>query len=214
MTNLKIAVINLQHGVCNTRGYWQYPLTSWKYCLPLGNRLLKTAEGFVEDQQINIALCTEDNSIMSNYEMSDKKRHPLESKVIKRVIDQASIEVNGRKILLIVAHLSLSSALRKKQIIEIIKIINDTDGPVILGGDFNCRDNLPAEIEKHTRLKQAPLKNTYPSWNPKYPLDRIFTSPEFKIKEITAYSSGKLFSDHLPLIVGVVFNDNKKEINP
>ena len=79
-------------------------------------------------------------------------------------------------------------------------------GPMILAGDFNERHPEMLDI----LLKETPLKHrctlkTFPSWNPKYPLDYIFLSEEFSVNDCYL-PEGQEFSDHKALVVKAELN--------
>jgi endonuclease/exonuclease/phosphatase family metal-dependent hydrolase len=70
------------------------------------------------------------NAIISKYELEDIKYHKMRAG-IKRIIIQASVELD-KKTTLLLAYLPITKKARKKQIIELVSIINKIKGPVIL----------------------------------------------------------------------------------
>jgi len=151
-------------------------------------------------------ISVEGSAVLSRFPISAKKPYPLTSGAITRVLGYALIELAGRRVHFFVAHLSLSQPLRLIQMKEIVDIINATEGPVILGGDFNTKDEALSYISENSRLKDCGAIPTFPSWNPKVPFDRIFISPEFVCSSLHVDSSS-LFSDHLPLVAKISFAD-------
>ena len=142
------------------------------------------------------------NAIISKFRISGVKYHLLHEGT-KRVVIEATVHC-PKRIRLLLAHLALGGETRRKQIEELIGIVNSIDDPVILMGDFNT---FKGEIEIKSLLKETHLKDmmrsrsmsTQPAWHPVKRLDYVLASPSIKIKryEVLRYS----FSDHLPLFV-------------
>lgn len=59
MSKITIAAINLQSGVATTRGFWQYPLTGWKYWLPHSDRHIKLCGKVLKDEEVDVACISE-----------------------------------------------------------------------------------------------------------------------------------------------------------
>lgn len=144
------------------------------------------------------------NTLMTNFNIDHVRYHYLKNGV-KRLLIQADLEV-PQKISIFVAHLALGYKTRKKQLEEIATIINNSQYPVILMGDFNAfkGEEELATLKEQTKLKDARKlsrskdKNTHPAWNPKRQLDYVLVSKEIKILE---YKIEKVnYSDHLPVI--------------
>ena len=152
------------------------------------------------------ALRDEGNAIISKYPIASSTSHPLHKELFNASIDEVVIEVDGKRIAVFVVHLALTQKHRQIQVKEIIGLIKDRKGPMILAGDFNERNPSALDI----LLQETPLKHkctlkTYPSWNQKYPLDYIFLGKEFNILDFYIPKS-PLFSDHAALVVKVEFD--------
>ena len=145
----------------------------------------------------------------SNAVMSKEKLLHVETiylhEGMKRTVIEADVDC-GKKITLLIAHLALKKETRKKQIDELVKIVNRIRNPVILAGDFNTFDG---EKEIHELLVKTSLKHkfnmhggeiyTFPAFHPRKRLDYVFTSDEIGVRN---YEVLKMpFSDHLPVMV-------------
>ena len=154
------------------------------------------------------------NSILSKYPIIDQKilnltLHPLE----KRSAIFVMLDLGSTTLACICTHLNLRQKDRIKQARLIIDFINnhiDRDTPLILAGDFNdwngtiCRLlTTEGQLSSHSSIHQA---NTFPSFMPFLPLDRIFYR-DIKSLDLYAGESGKFrsYSDHLPLFNTIRF---------
>jgi endonuclease/exonuclease/phosphatase family metal-dependent hydrolase len=145
------------------------------------------------------------NALVSKYKLHDVKYHVFHEGT-KRMIIEASVDC-PKPLTLLIAHLALGKNTRKKQIKELIKIINDIKNPVILMGDFNTFNGEKEikELLKKTHLddkisidkKDAHL--TEPAWKPCRRLDYILTSKSIKVNQYRILKFP--FSDHLPVMI-------------
>ncbi len=145
------------------------------------------------------------NAIASKYKLKNIKYH-LFDEGTKRVVIEASVNC-PKKVTLLLTHLALGSRARKKQIAELIKIVNTIKNPVILMGDFNTfkgdielkRILKETSLTDKSKLDKTSLKLTYPAYKPRKRFDYILTSPTIKVKKYKVLDFH--FSDHLPLYV-------------
>jgi endonuclease/exonuclease/phosphatase family metal-dependent hydrolase len=114
------------------------------------------------------------------------------------------LDCNGRMVRVIVAHLGLRPAERKKQVMSLLDIIGERHRhrPTILLGDMN--EWIPrAKCVKELRasFNTSPSLATFPSRLPVLPLDRIFVWPEdaFVRTKVHMSSLARVASDHLPI---------------
>ena len=145
------------------------------------------------------------NAIISKYAFSKVKYHVFHEGM-KRLVIQADIHC-PKKVTLLLAHLALSESDRKKQIQELIKIVNAIKNPVILMGDFNTfhgEEEIKSLLRKthlkdRAQLDKYSLELTQPTWHPKRRLDYVLVSAPIKVKKYHVLNYP--FSDHMPLYV-------------
>jgi endonuclease/exonuclease/phosphatase family metal-dependent hydrolase len=145
------------------------------------------------------------NAILSKYPIIESKCHLL-NEGTKRVVIEARVKC-PKKITLLVSHLALGKKTREKQIWQLIHIVKNIKGPVILMGDFNTfngEEEISALL-KETHLKDRNLMESFsriltqPTCSPKRRLDYILYSKEIKVKKYSVLNFP--YSDHLPLFV-------------
>lgn len=139
------------------------------------------------------------NAIVSRYKILENKSYLLPGKGEKRYLCQSIIKIKNKKISLFVTHLTLGFKDRQEQLKTINNIIKNTRGTRIFGGDLNIISE--DELRHIDSLKRMPFLKTYPSWNPKKSLDKMFVSDDIKKYEL---STTKIkMSDHLGLILEI-----------
>jgi len=119
---------------------------------------------------------------------------------VKKLIIKAPIKI-PKKITFLIVHLALAKGSRRKQMEELVEIVNDIDGPIILAGDFNTfgGEKELGVLVKNSRLRKVKESLTFPAFHPNKVLDHILVSPEIRVKN---YKVLKLkLSDHLPVMV-------------
>ncbi len=148
------------------------------------------------------------NALISRYKIEQIRYHVFHEGT-KRMVIEATIRI-PQKITFLIAHLALGGGTRKKQIEELIKMVNSIKNPVILMGDFNTfhGEKEISDLLKKTHLKdrisldKESLPFTEPAWHPSRRLDYILTSPKIKVKKYSVLNFH--FSDHLPLMIDFV----------
>lgn len=142
------------------------------------------------------------NAIVSKNKPESIKYHSLDNGT-KRVVIEVSF-TKPKKFHVLLVHLALGSKARKKQLNQLIEIINSIRDPVILMGDFNIFKGLD-EIKpllNSTKLSYFVGKRkiyTQPTNKPTKALDLILTSDRIKV---TNYEVLNLkYSDHLPVMI-------------
>jgi len=109
----------------------------------------------------------------------------------------------GRTVRVIVTHLGLGRAERKRQVKNLLEIIGEKRlRPTILLGDMNewiPRANSLKELR--ASFTTSPSLRTFPSRLPVLPLDRIFVWPDEAFVRAKVHMSGlaRIASDHLPI---------------
>ena len=146
------------------------------------------------------------NAVLSRYPISRYWMHSLPSDGQGRGIVGAEITIDGEAISFFTTHLGLSFSDRLLQMVEILKILEEVQSPVIITGDWNTLpDN--EEVRLMTRrfidVQAIAGKGEYgtllkkgDSIRPR--IDFIFVSPEFGVKEAEVIET--FASDHLPVV--------------
>ena len=116
-----------------------------------------------------------------------------------RCVIKAVVEIDGKDILFLVTHMGLMLGERLNAIKVICDILDSTDMPVILMGDFNNTPDAEEFKPLYERLTDTDRTGdyTYPSDKPIKKIDYIF----YRGLECTRLETiNKVVSDHLPII--------------
>jgi len=146
------------------------------------------------------SILNQGNAINTKFPILSTKSYELPGFGEPRFLGEAVLNVNGTNVSVFVTHLSIGKKSREKQLEYIAEIINNTQGSIILTGDFNILDASELNIIGKTKLEKISNCKTYPSWNPKISTDLLLLSKEFNITGFYSADSVKV-SDHLPCIV-------------
>lgn len=154
------------------------------------------------------------NAVISKHPIISSEIVPIPDPVIKdenayyetRSITKVKLDVAGG-ITVLQTHMGLAIAESKNATLELCKIIDNTDGPIILMGDFNIRPSNPLidilrEKLFDTALIREDYFKTFPSYDLKYTpckIDYIFVSKHFKTLSLEIPQTS--VSDHLPYYV-------------
>ena len=120
-----------------------------------------------------------------------------------RCILRSILSVNNKDVCVLVCHMGLEPSERVNAVESICKIIDETDLPIILMGDFNTTPDNAVLNPIYERLNDtdvsADIKGlpTYPSFKPEDKIDYIFYRG-IKCKSVNTYC--EVVSDHLPII--------------
>jgi endonuclease/exonuclease/phosphatase family metal-dependent hydrolase len=113
------------------------------------------------------------------------------------------LEVAGRTVRVVVAHLGLFWADRVWQVHRLLTILgDDRDRTTILLGDFNeWRPRARPVRDLDRRLGRIPALATFPSRRPLLALDRIWAQPRTHLGAFAVHRTAlaRVASDHLPL---------------
>ncbi len=147
----------------------------------------------------------EGNAVLSRFPITSTNAYTLQSRVNPRVLGEATIPVGAMPVTVLVAHLALGTRFRELQLKEVADRVRQVEGPVILGGDFNERDQ-----DAFRQLRKCGLESvtvaSYPSWKPRHALQMLFHTRDIAI-ENAAVPADSRFSDHLPLIIEVTLGN-------
>lgn len=125
-----------------------------------------------------------------------------------RCIIKAIAEIDGHDICFLVCHMGLAKSERKNAVKTLCKLIDETEIPLVLMGDFNAEpdDQVFAPLRKSLKDtdEKAPIHNmgTYPSDAPRIKIDYIFYRG---LKCENVQTIPEVFSDHLPIIAEFSF---------
>lgn len=120
-----------------------------------------------------------------------------------RCILKAVVDTDGRDVLVLVCHMGLALGERKNAVREICRIVDSTDMPLILMGDFNALPDsnelkpLFERLEDTDSYADEKGRFTFPSYKPNIKIDYIF----FRGLKCTGVRTvEKIVSDHFPIV--------------
>ncbi len=120
-----------------------------------------------------------------------------------RCVLKTVLNCEGKSVCILVCHMGLEKSERVNAVQTICKIIDETDLPLILMGDFNTtpdNDVLKPVYERLIDTDELALNKgtaTYPSFNPEAKIDYIFYRG-LKCTKVETHC--EVVSDHLPII--------------
>ena len=115
-----------------------------------------------------------------------------------RCIIKAVIEENGKDICILVTHFGLAESERINAVNTLCTIIDTTNLPIILMGDFNTEPNEELLAPLLGRMKNVDTSaNTFPSDNPQIKIDYILYKG---LECIYSETINEIYADHLPII--------------
>ncbi len=151
------------------------------------------------------------NAIVSRYPLEDAETVPIPDPVNKtenggyetRCVLKTIIEVDNKKVSVLVCHMGLVHDERVNAVDTICKIIDETELPVILMGDFNTtpEDSVLKPIYERLSDTDATADEkgdfTYASYDPKAKIDYIFYRG---LECVSVKTIKEIYSDHFPII--------------
>jgi endonuclease/exonuclease/phosphatase family metal-dependent hydrolase len=143
------------------------------------------------------------NGLLTRMEPAEVLDYPLPSRIPGRGALWVRFGEGDNALVVVIAHLSLSAAARKRQIEFLGELIGDAPS-VVLMGDLNCtaKSAEMRSLFRHTSLappEGAPL--TFPSWEPTRAIDHILVSSGMRVEHI--WTLPHPVSDHLPIAARV-----------
>jgi len=141
-------------------------------------------------------------AILTSYEIMHELNHHLTSKDEPRGALEIGINTPEGKLTVFCTHFGLEPDEREIQAGELAALVNSTEGPKIVCGDFNeeAGDAGVARLMKSASLIDADPNGslTFDSINPACRIDMILCSPDINIESVSVIESQA--SDHLPLV--------------
>lgn len=169
------------------------------------------------------------NAVISRHPILDAEVIPIPDPEIKddfgyyetRGILKAKLDIAGG-ITVLQVHVGLNVAESQNAVVTLCRIIDETEGPIILMGDFNMRpDNFLLDRIRQRlqdiRPSEPGYHHTFPSWpsDAKVPeqirnyrcckIDYIFASQHFRQLDCRVHQVR--VSDHMPLLATLELND-------
>lgn len=142
-------------------------------------------------------LAKQGNALLSRRKILSHQFHFF-TQGVKRLV----IEIKLADLTVFLVHLSLTYRNRQSQLRELYGIVGQTQGPVIVAGDFNVLwgDQELELFLAATRLRSANNEGrpSHPSHSPKRQLDYILHSSGLIVKKF--FIPDVVFSDHAPLV--------------
>lgn len=139
------------------------------------------------------------NGLISRNPPSEVLDYPLPGRLGGRGVLMARYGEGDDMLTVAVAHLSLGTQSRARQIDFIAELLQGQRN-VVLMGDFNCPPDSPELRSLFARTALAPPTDpapTFPSWRPQRAIDHILVSSGIGVERMWTLPAA--FSDHLPL---------------
>lgn len=154
------------------------------------------------------------NMMISRYPIVSSEEYTLSFDKYPRKMQKSVVQTPFGDLAIFNTHLDLSRSVRKKQIDEIVKILEETKEPFVLAGDMNAPD--PSELYKLSSLAidtgKAMEKENIPTFiNKKYKsrIDYIFISNGISLQSYEVPSL--TLSDHEPVIIEIQCQSYRSE---
>lgn len=139
------------------------------------------------------------NGLISRLQPGEVLDYPLPGRVPGRGVLLASFRHGNETLAVAIAHLSLGTQARARQLDFIAELLTGFPHAVLMG-DLNTGADSPEmrNMFRHTHLQPpAEPTPTFPSWRPQRAIDHILISDTIKLERVWTLES--VFSDHLPL---------------
>jgi len=149
-------------------------------------------------------LATSSNGLLARMQPDEVLDYPLPGRIPGRGALWVRFGSDDAGLVVVVAHLSLGPAARKRQFGFLAELIGKQRN-VVLMGDLNCTVSS-AELRSlfaSTSLKapeEAP-PSTFPSWRPRRAIDHILATPGVRVEQL--WTLPHPVSDHLPLAASI-----------
>jgi endonuclease/exonuclease/phosphatase family metal-dependent hydrolase len=144
------------------------------------------------------------NGLLTRIKPQEVLDYPLPGRIPGRGALWVRFGSGESPLVVVVAHLSLGPAARKRQF-EFLSELIGRQRNVVLMGDLNCTVHS-AELRSlfaHTSLvpPAEASPSTFPSWRPRRAIDHILTTPTVKVEQL--WTLPHPVSDHLPLAASI-----------
>ncbi|HZP67543.1 MAG TPA: endonuclease/exonuclease/phosphatase family protein [Rudaea sp.] len=140
------------------------------------------------------------NGLLTRIEPAEVLDYPLPGRIPGRGALWVRFGHGEHVLVIVIAHLSLGPAARRRQLDFIAERIADHPYAVLMG-DLNCAvDSSELKSLFRRTALEPPVSTppvTFPSWQPRRAIDHILASSQLKIEELRALPHP--VSDHLPV---------------
>jgi endonuclease/exonuclease/phosphatase family metal-dependent hydrolase len=144
------------------------------------------------------------NGLLTRIRPAEVLDYPLPGRIPGRGALWVRFGSDDAPLVVVVAHLSLGPAARRRQFAFLADLIGHTRHAILMG-DLNCAldsDEMKA-LFHHTSLRPPALAPpaTFPSWRPRRAIDHILATPNVRVESLRTLPHP--VSDHLPLAATV-----------
>ena len=142
-------------------------------------------------------------ALLSRYPIYHAETFYLYSKGEQVAVIRAEIEIEGRRLHVLVTHLGNGGPLIQQE--QLLELVGDAPGTVVMG-DFNFRPDTE-QYAITTQLLRDSWTQRWPDWKddqgrqPRDKIDHIFISPDLQVIDVSYYPKGP--SDH-PAMTAVI----------
>lgn len=140
------------------------------------------------------------NGVLTRIEPSEVLDYPLPGRIPGRGALWVRFGHGKNSLIVVIAHLALGPAARKKQFAFLAELIGKHKH-VVLMGDLNCtaQSSELQSLIQTTALVSPDERSppTFPSWRPRRAIDHVLTSAQLHIEQL--WTLPHPVSDHLPL---------------
>jgi len=151
------------------------------------------------------------NGLLTRIAPDEVRDYPLPGRIPGRGALWVRFGTDEAALVVVVAHLSLGPAARRRQFDFLAELIG-THENVVLMGDLNCPAHSRELAPLFRRTALAPPHDTapatYPSWQPRRAIDHILTSSNIEIERL--WTLPHPVSDHLPLAARIKLPAKKR----
>jgi endonuclease/exonuclease/phosphatase family metal-dependent hydrolase len=145
------------------------------------------------------------NALLTRRPVLAIRRHDLSfaSREPRGALD-VDLDVDGKRVRVIVTHLGLRPAERRYQVKLLLKLLHPVErGELVVAlGDINEWLPIGRPLQwLHGLLGTPPSQRTFPTRFPLFALDRVWVRPRSSLTDVRAYagSLARMASDHYPL---------------
>lgn len=163
---------------------------------------------YVYGKSINILNGQYGNAVLSKYPIENYRFEQLPSIGENRTMLQADLNINGKRFVIYTTHLGLDRAERKAQFEKINELIQNTESPHMLTGDFNgTSEELSVLNSKYIDSAvqfKAQEVSTFKNDTKGSRIDYMLLSDKLKLLDYAVLQSDA--SDHFPVMSTIEVN--------